>query len=394
MKVLFWLSMGFDRRGPSEHLLIDMIEALYATGHTVHVLQKNTSGSQPALPERLQKLGVETTCIPFKPPAKTNLAARFLADVKYVLRCCRWLSRSSRFDRIFLQSANVAGIQTRLLPFVQRTVPVVFNVQDIFPENAMYSGKMKANGIVYKCFSFMQCHAYRYASRIITISEDMKDQLVEIGTPTDKIEVVYNWSYRDTMYDPSEIDYSCLDGIIDRSKFNVVYAGNIGVMQNVEIVIRAAAQMKDEKDICFHVIGNGAYRKKLEQQAIDLQADHVYFHDMMPSACAPAIYSAANVNVIPLAKNIYRTALPSKTAACLACGKPIVFAIGKESRFVHALAKSMTCINVNSDDVQALCEAIITIKNNTYNCYPHNVFEMQFGKTANSHRYAVIIESV
>ena len=170
MKVLFWLSMGLDRRGPSEHLLIDMIEALYANGHTVHVLQKNTGGPQPALPERLQKLGVETTCIPFKLPAKTNLAARFLADVKYVLRCCQWLSRNREFDRIFLQSANVAGIQTRLLPFVQRKIPVVFNVQDIFPENAMYSGKMKKNGIVYKCFSFMQRHAYRYASRIITIS--------------------------------------------------------------------------------------------------------------------------------------------------------------------------------------------------------------------------------
>jgi len=164
-------------------------------------------------------------------------------------------------------------------------------------------------------------------------------------------------------------------------------------MQNVEILIRAAAQMKEEKDICFHVIGDGMYRKKLEQLANDLQADNVYFHDMMPSDCAPAIYSAADVNVIPLAKNIYRTALPSKTATCLACGKPIVFAIGKESRFVRELANSMTCINVNSDDVQALCEAIITIKNNTYNCYPHNVFEMQFGKTANSQRYAVVIES-
>lgn len=394
MKVLFWLSMGFDRRGPSEHLLIDMIEALYANGHTVHVLQKNTSGPQPALPERLQKLGVETTCIPFKLPAKTNLAARFLADVKYVLCCFRWLSRNSRFDRVFLQSANVAGIQTRLLPFVQRKVPVVFNVQDIFPENAMYSGKMKANGIVYKCFSFMQRHAYRYASRIITISEDMKDQLVEIGTPADKIEVVYNWSYRDTMYDPSEINYSCLDGIIDRSKFNVVYAGNIGVMQNVEIVIRAAALMKDDKDVCFHVIGDGAYRKKLEQLAVELQTDNVYFHDMMPSACAPAIYSAADVNIIPLAENIYRTALPSKTATCLACGKPIIFTIGKESKFVQALNKSRTGISVDSGDVQAFCEALEAIRENSSNCYPESVFMMNFGKTHNSQQYAKFIESV
>lgn len=253
---------------------------------------------------------------------------------------------------------------------------------------------MKANGIVYKCFSFMQRHAYRYASRIITISEDMKDQLVEIGTPADKIEVVYNWSYRDTMYDPSEINYSCLDGIIDRSKFNVVYAGNIGVMQNVEIVIRAAALMKDDKDVCFHVIGDGAYRKKLEQLAVELQTDNVYFHDMMPSACAPAIYSAADVNIIPLAENIYRTALPSKTATCLACGKPIIFTIGKESKFVQALNKSRTGISVDSGDVQAFCEALEAIRENSSNCYPESVFMMNFGKTHNSQQYAKFIESV
>jgi glycosyltransferase involved in cell wall biosynthesis len=277
---------------------------------------------------------------------------------------------------------------------VQKSVPVIFNVQDIFPENAVYSGKMKKNGIVYKCFSFMQRHAYRYASRIITISEDMKDQLVEIGTPADKIEVVYNWSYRDTMYDPSEIDYSCLDGIIDRNKFNVVYAGNIGVMQNVEIVIRAAAQMKCDKDLCFQVIGDGAYRKKLEQLAAELQADNVYFHDMMPSDCAPAIYSAADVNIIPLAENIYRTALPSKTATCLACGKPIIFAIGKESKMANVIRESTNCPVIGCNDVEALCEAIRQIRQKSIQCKMERLFLSSFSKSGNSGKYAECIVGI
>lgn len=393
MKVLFWLSGSFDRRGPSEHLLTDMVKALYENGHTVHILQKNTNGPQEALPASLRELNVGTTRVDFAPAQKSNLIARFMADVKYVFQCRKWLNEYKEFDRIFMQSSNVAGIQTRILSRLYKKTPVIFNVQDIFPENAVYSGKMKANGFVYKCFAFMQRHAYRYASKIITISEDMKDQLVEIGTPADKIEVVYNWSYRDTMYDPSEIDYSCLDGIIDRSKFNVVYAGNIGVMQNVEILIRAAAQMKEEKDMCFHMIGDGAYRKKLEQLAIDLRADNVYFHDMMPSDCAPVIYSAADVNVIPLAKDIYRTALPSKTATCLACGKPIVFAIGKESKFVQGLSQRVNCVSVDADDVQALCKVIKKIMDRNDTCCAHSVFTTGFGKTANSQRYAVIVES-
>ena len=391
MQVLFWLSIGMDRRTPSEHLLTDMVEALYQQGHTVHVLQKNTNGPKDALPQRMLELGVETTRIDCTPPQKDNLAARFLADVKYVLQCVKWLKAHRNFDRIFMQSSNVAGIQTRVLRHAQKGIPVIFNVQDIFPENAVYSGKMKADGLVYKCFAFMQRHVYRYASKIITISEDMKDQLVEIGAEADKVEVVYNWSYRDTMYSPEEIDYSCLAGIIDRSKFNVVYAGNIGLMQNVEIVIRAAAQMKDEKDICFHVIGDGMYRKKLEQMAIDLQSDNVAFHDMMGSDCASAIYSAADVNVIPLAKDIYRTALPSKTATCLACGKPIVFAIGKESKFGQQVHDQIAARVIASDDVMGLCAAINKVKRSSGNMKNQAFFMKGFAKTENSSQYAKII---
>ena len=391
MQVLFWLSIGLDRRTPSEHLLTDMVEALYQQGHTVHVLQKNTNGPKDALPQRMLELGVETTRIDCTPPQKDNLAARFLADVKYVLQCVKWLKAHRNFDRIFMQSSNVAGIQTRILRHAQKGIPVIFNVQDIFPENAVYSGKMKANGFVYKCFAFMQRHAYRYASKIITISEDMKDQLVEIGADADKVEVVYNWSYRDTMYSPEEIDYSCLEGIIDRNKFNVVYAGNIGLMQNVEIVIRAAAQMKDEKDICFHVIGDGMYRKKLEQLADDLQADNVHFHDMMSTDCAPAIYSVADVNVIPLAKDIYRTALPSKTATCLACGKPIVFAIGQDSKFGQQVHEQIGAQVVAADDVMGLCAAINKAKRSSVNMKNQDFFVKGFARTENSKRYAKII---
>lgn len=391
MKILFWLSIGMDRRTPSEHLLTDMVEALYERGHTVHVLQKNTNGPLGNLPKRMIELGVETTRLECSTSQKGNLAGRFMVDVLYVFKCLKWLKKHNEFDRIFMQSSNVAGVQTRFLHHVQKSVPVIFNVQDIFPENAVYSGKMKKNGFLYKCFSFMQRYAYCYASRIITISEDMKDQLVEIGTPADKIEVVYNWSYRDTMYDPFEIDYSCLEGIIDRSKFNVVYAGNIGVMQNVEIVIRAAALMKGDKDVCFHVIGDGAYRKKLEQLAIELQADNVYFHDMMSADCAPAIYSAADVNIIPLAENIYRTALPSKTATCLACGKPIIFAIGKEAKLANVVREDANCPVIGSNDVESLCELIRQIRQKNIQCKMENLFRSFFSKSGNSEKYAECI---
>ena len=63
MNVLFWLSIGLDRRTPSEHLLTAMIEALYKRGHTVHILQKDTGGHIKELYPKLRDLGVTTTKI-------------------------------------------------------------------------------------------------------------------------------------------------------------------------------------------------------------------------------------------------------------------------------------------------------------------------------------------
>lgn len=57
--------------------------------------------------------------------------------------------------------------------------------------------------------------------------------------------------------------------LLPQNKFNVVYAGNIGVMQNVEVVIEAARKSEDP-DVLFHIFGDGAYKQKLIEKASDL----------------------------------------------------------------------------------------------------------------------------
>lgn len=391
MEILFWLTGSFDRRGPSEHLLNDMIEALYKQGNTVHVLQKNTSGPKAPLPEQLLQLGVKTTRIDCTPPQKNNLITRFLVDMKYVLQCKKWLIINNKFDRVFLQSSNVAGMQVHVLRKLLKNVPITFNVQDIFPENAVYSGTLSKDGFPYRVLSAIQRYAYRHANRIITISEDMKDQLIEIGTSADKIEVVYNWSYQDEPYDLTKLDYTRVEPLFDKAKFNVVYAGNIGRMQNVEIVIRAAAQMRENAEIAFHVFGEGVYKDKLVALAQQLNADNVTFHPMLDSKDAPALYASADVNVIPLAKDIYRTALPSKTATCLACGKPIIFAIGKESKFGQRMAAEFHHRVIEAKEAEQLCAAVQDCKDRKRSETNSILFESIFSRTNNSNMYARLI---
>lgn len=388
MKVLMWMDGSFDRRTPSEHLLVAIVQALYANGHTVHIIQQNTGGPLDVLPKELVDLGVTTDCVPCQIVAKGNLAGRYLAGLGYIWRCRKAIWKHRDCEAVFNQSSNAAGVMAfmvkRLLPKVRLT----YNVQDIFPENAAYIGSAK--GIVYKILSAEQRYAYRHADQIITISEDMKELLIEKGADSQKTEVVYNWSYADSLYRYEDVYSEKIAKFLSTGKFNVVYAGNIGAMQNVDVVVETAKLMQDEEDIHFHIFGDGMYKERLQHEAEGLS--NISFWPMQPSELAPSIYAMADVNVIPLAPNIYRTALPSKTATCIACGKPIVFCIGRESKLLNILEQNGLCAFVPSDDAKCLAESVLNLKKSLKDrTFLDEKFHQYFEREKNSDEYSRLI---
>ena len=387
MKVLFWMFIGFDQHATSEHLLSAVIERLCEQGHSVHIIQKNTGGNLPPIPEKLLKYDVTTDVMPYQAADKGNFIARYLTELKYINVCKKHIT--SDYDAVFIQSTNVAGFAVRA---VRKRLPkaiVTFNVQDIFPYNLAFSGGLKRNSIVFKVLAAEQHYGYKHADHVITISEDMKDTLVADGVEEDKVEVVYNWSYQDELYE--NVDLSPVTHMFSTDYFNVVYAGNIGVMQNVDILIEVAKLMKNDKDVWFHIIGNGVHKAKLEAKAKEYGITNISFWPMQPPELAPTIYSAADVNVIPLVKDVYRTALPSKTAICLACQRPIIFAIGKQSKFGKKATDEAGCPVVEADKAEELVKAIKLVQSGERDSKAGVFFLNYCKKTDNSKKYAETI---
>lgn len=387
MKVLFWMGGYFDQHTTSEHLLIAIIKSLCELGHSVHILQKKTSGSLPVIPESLQKYDVTTDVIPYQAADKGNFIARYLTELKYISNCKKYIA--SDFDAVFIQSTTVAGFAVKAIRQKLPKAIVTFNVQDIFPYNLAITGGLKKNSLVFKILAAEQRYGYKHSDHVITISEDMKDTLVVDGVAADKVEVIYNWSYQDEPYE--NVNLAPVSHMFKPDYFNVVYAGNIGVMQNVDILVEAAKLMKDNKDVWFHIIGNGVYKDKLEARAKEYGITNISFWPMQPPELAPAIYSAADVNVIPLVKDVYRTALPSKTATCLACQKPIIFAIGKESKFGKKAMNEAGCPVIEADKAEDLVKAIYRVHSGGNSNNAGEFFLKYCGKTVNSKRYYQII---
>lgn len=389
MRVLFWMNIGFDKQSTSGHLLIAVIDKLVKSGNQVHIIQVGQNGPLSSIPTEIEGTFVTNACISFIESNKSNFMKRYWGEIKYCLDCRKELKKHSDFDAVFIQSSNVAGIAVWLAKHYLKKATITFNTQDIFPYNAAFSGKIKRKSIAFRLLAFVQRYAYNKADHIITISEDMKQLLIEDGVSSDKVDILYNWSYQDEVYE--SLDLTPVSNIFNPDYFNVVYAGNIGVMQNVDIIINAAKLMMDDNTVWFHIIGNGIYKDNLEDKAKSIGLQNISFWPSQPSKLAPLIYSAADVNVIPLIKDGYRTALPSKTATCFACQKPVVFAIGKESVFGQKVSKETGCPVVSTDNAEELVMAIRKIREGSVHCDTKKFFVENMSITANSRMYAKII---
>lgn len=388
MKVTIWSSYSFEKPYAEYHIMEDRIKALLAAGHDIALVQKNFQGGTK-LPDSLQGNDhLHTVDIRFTQPQKQSLLKRYIYELLYYFRSSRKIERQT--ETVFIQSSFAAWFPVFLLRTRLCKSRIVYNVQDVFPYNAVYSGKLKTNSLAFRLFSSLQKYAYKHSDSIITISEDIKDLLVNEGTEENKIEVIYNWSYQNEPYHFT--DYTPVSHIFDPQYFNVVYAGNIGVMQNVDLLIETAKLMKKDERFLFHIIGEGAYKDKLEKKAKEYQIENINFWPMQPANLAPTIYSAADVNIIPLAKNVYKTALPSKTATCLACGKPIIFAIGKTSKFGKRIMNETNCLVVDSDKPEELVQAIKSIHGDENRNLNDDFFRKYCNISRNCARYVQIIE--
>ena len=130
MKVLVWMFMGFDRHTTSEHLFIPIIDELCKSGHSVHLIQKDTGGSLPAIPLELSKYDIMTDTIKQESIEKSNLIKRYISELNYIKESKKYFVED--YDAVFIQSNNVAGFAVKAIRKKCMKANITFNVQDIF----------------------------------------------------------------------------------------------------------------------------------------------------------------------------------------------------------------------------------------------------------------------
>nr|WP_260620414.1 glycosyltransferase family 4 protein [Gordonibacter massiliensis (ex Traore et al. 2017)] len=297
-------------------------------GHDVLLLQKDFDGAPPTPPSLEKEAAFKCVSIPVFADKTAGLKARYFDDIAFTKKAFRKIKGLGHFDAALVQSNNCAGFPLWMLKKMK--IPAVYNEQDIFPENAIACG-MLPRGLVARLATFCTKLAYHLATSVITVSEDMRRTIEKLGCPSENVHVVYNWCRGDRDYTIADENNKFLRGLEGADDcFRVVYAGNVGRMQDVGVLIEAASHLREEH-IKILVVGDGAEKAPLELRSKELSLNNVQFFQGLPEADAQDVYAAADVNIITLKEGIIHTCLPSKTAACIYSRRPFIATVDPES---------------------------------------------------------------
>ncbi len=390
MNICLWSSSSFEEWYSSYHLMLKLIQEMIVSGHEVWLLQvQKQDGRMPDELKNEPKLHVIN--VPQKQTEKSNFALRYLKGFRYYKQSGIRLKEIPHIDVIFLQSNNNAIVPVNLARKLH--IPVVYNVQDIFPLDAMVIGKLSTKHPAYIVARALQAQAYKKAKRVITISEDLKKTIQ--GEGRQDVDVIYNWSYQNEPYNiPDEENHFLLSNHIRREEgFRVIYAGNVGQMMEGEMIVQAAKLLSAYSDINFYIIGEGSGLKKLKERVEAVGLSNVLFYPRQPMEYAQDNYCAADVNINPVPKGVMYTCMPSKSATCLLSEKPTVVSMDLDSDMAKRLSTVDQWTVVAPGDAQAMADGILKVYSNGSRKSKNAAqFLAELGPVENAKQYVKILE--
>jgi glycosyltransferase involved in cell wall biosynthesis len=239
----------------------------------------------------------------------------------------------------------IAALNRRL-----RKIPFVLDVMDLWPDSVMHAdmGARLAWPIRKVCEL-----VYRCAARITVLSPGFKRMLVERGVPGDKIEVIYNWCDEEELLSaptaaPTKEDL----GLADR--FNILFAGTMGTVQNLDAVLRAAARVNRRRPrLQFVFMGGGTEIQRLRELAKQIAPLNTLFIPRCSPSEAGAILRLADVLLVHLEDTpLFRVTIPSKVQAYMAIGKPILIGVrGDAAELVVNSKAGLACTPGDSEAI-------------------------------------------
>ena len=374
MRILRLPAYFLPEQMASTHLQKDRIEGFANAGHTLVVYTPTpTRGIDSETIEKYKNIKYEELYDGKVQIHRFSLMQEgrnpVVRALRYVLSCVIQYFKALKaenIDVIFasstppIQCLMCRSIQKKLSKKQGKHIPIVYNLQDIFPDSLLTTGLAKKDSLIWKLGRVIEDKTYEACDEIIVISESFKRNIMEKGVPEDKITVISNWIDTDRISPVKREENTVVSEFgIDPDKFIVVYAGNFGAAQGADVVVDAAEVLKDNDNIQFVIFGGGSEFESIKKQVNEKHLSNVIINPLLPQERVAEVYSLGDVALITCKKGVGESGMPSKTWSIMACNTPIIASFDTDSELAEILENANAGFCAEPENKYALADAIV-----------------------------------
>jgi glycosyltransferase involved in cell wall biosynthesis len=349
------LAQEFQRRG--HHVTV-------LTGFPNYPGGKLYSGYRVRFWQRENMDGIEVVRVPLYPSHSRSAVGRIFNYASFALAAAvlgPWLVPRVDVAYVYHPPATI-GLPAQVFRWL-RGIRCVYDVQDLWPDTLAATGMVRYKSAL-ALAGWWSNFVYRNMDRLVAQSPGFQAKLIERGVEAERVSLVYNWSPDEGVQAAGGAlpasEASALQG-----KFNVVFAGNMGLAQGLDSMIAAAPTVaRAAPDVQFVLVGGGVEAESLRRAAAG--AKNVLFLPRRGPGEMPSVYAAADVLLVHLRDDpLFTITIPSKTQTYLAMGKPILAAVrGDTASLVEQSGAGLSCA---PGDPQALADAVVRMRSMTAN---------------------------
>lgn len=229
-------------------------------------------------------------------------------------------------------------------------VPNYLYVQDLWPENVEIVTGIHSP-IVLKPIGKMVDYIYKNCDEIFATSPSFVKEICKRGVAEEK---VHYWpQYAEDFYKPME--RKSIPEIPEEDVFKIIFTGNIGYAQGLDILPKTAELLKKEgAKVKFYIVGDGRYKEEFENEINDRDvADMFQLIGRQPAERIPELLAACDAAFLSFMNNpLFEKTIPAKLQSYMACGMPIIASASGETKRIIEEAECGVCCEIG--DVEEL----------------------------------------
>ncbi len=237
--------------------------------------------------------------------------------------------------------------------------PFVFEVRDLWPDSIVTVGAMR-RGLAIRLIERIEMFLYRQAHAVVVVTDAFRDNLKARGVPDSKITVLKNGVDLE-FFQPRSAPEQLRRELGAEGRFVVSYIGTLGMAHALDGIVEVADRLRDEKDILFLLVGDGAEQERIERSVAARQLPNVRLVPGVSKAKVLDYYALTDLGLVTLRdKALFRAVLPSKVFELMAMARPILCTVQGECRAL--LTEAGAAVFADPEDVSGMADAVVRIQ--------------------------------